>query len=218
MKHLVQPRLARSAWVALAFAFGLSLACGASVAACVGGLPPTNPDRVYAVHDDGTVTDTRTGLMWKRCPEGQNWVDGDCLSTPRLLSWEDAHQRARESDFAGYGDWRLPNIVELHTLVERCTAAPAINRTIFPGVSTGYGVHYLSSTPKATHPGAVWTVDFRTGTLTSDVHRVRRPSRLVRDALPGGLPANTPAASTQAPANGAGSDMTTSSPIRLRGN
>ena len=43
-----------------------------SVADCKSGDPR------YKVHDDGTVADTDSGLMWKRCVEG---VSGnDCSS------------------------------------------------------------------------------------------------------------------------------------------
>ncbi|KOR27965.1 hypothetical protein TI04_12110, partial [Achromatium sp. WMS2] len=33
----------------------------------------------YLIHPDGTVTDTRNGLMWKRCAEGQTWDGKTCV-------------------------------------------------------------------------------------------------------------------------------------------
>ena len=186
----------------LAAAAGLSIAPGTALADCVNGLPPPNPDDVYVDHADGTVTDIRTGLMWKRCAENQHWGDDTCLSTPRSprMNWEDAHRRATESDFAGYHDWRLPNIVELHTLVERCTVAPAINQRIFHQVGghDGRSTEYLSATPLASGRTDVWAVDFETGIVLWNSYRDRRMVRLVRDTIPDYKPA--PATETTATA------------------
>ena len=50
----------------------------------------------YRINGDGTVTDTKTGLMWKRCSEGQS---GDsCSGEATKYKWEDV----TDSDFASY--------------------------------------------------------------------------------------------------------------------
>jgi hypothetical protein len=74
----------------------------------------------YTDNLDGTVTDTTTGAMWKRCSEGQTWTGASCDGEATGYTWEQA--RALTSTFAGYNDWRVPNIRELHTITDLSTA------------------------------------------------------------------------------------------------
>ena len=110
----------------------LLLWAGNAQAFCLDDLPASNPDSVYTDHGNGTVTDTRTGLMWKQCAEG---LSGAHCATGTLtaLTWVNALALAEGTSFAGYSDWRLPNIRELFSLVETCRANPAVNMTRFPG-------------------------------------------------------------------------------------
>lgn len=49
----------------------------------------------YVVSTDGTeVTDTKTGLIWRRCPEGMTWSGTACTGTVTLFTHEGALQRA----------------------------------------------------------------------------------------------------------------------------
>lgn len=43
--------------------------------------------RRYVLHVDGTVTDTRTGLMWMRCCVGQTWDGATCRGEARKMDW-----------------------------------------------------------------------------------------------------------------------------------
>lgn len=61
---------------------------------------------------DGTVTDTRTGLMWPKVGTGAGYNSGTSLSFAGAVAWAEA------LDFAGYTDWRLPNINELKSFQE----------------------------------------------------------------------------------------------------
>lgn len=58
---------------------------------------------------DKTISDSSTGLMWDQgdSGSGMNWVDA--------LLW--VKQRNNRS-YRGYSDWRLPNIKELHSIVD----------------------------------------------------------------------------------------------------
>lgn len=73
------------------------------------------PQDRYFDHEDGTVTDVVTGLMWMRCAIGQSWTGKTCKGKSRELAWENAQTYTIK--FAGYDDWRLPTIGELGTIV-----------------------------------------------------------------------------------------------------
>lgn len=147
-------RLSRILWVG-----GVYLCIGpigvlAQGAACVNNLPATNPDEVYIDHGDGTVTDIRTGLMWRQCSEGLSGA-GCTIGSAEIHTWADALVEAASSEFAGYSDWRVPNVRELLSLMEECRSEPAINIRFFP------------NTPGADAPpvfgSAFWTSSLSTG-------------------------------------------------------
>ncbi|MCP5100634.1 MAG: DUF1566 domain-containing protein [Chloroflexi bacterium] len=74
------------------------------------GLTPS-----YQNNNDGTITDLNTGLMWQQSPDtdGNGTIDAD-----DKLSYDDALAAADASTLAGYGDWRLPTIKELYSLID----------------------------------------------------------------------------------------------------
>ena len=101
---------------------------------------PSTPTEDFLTHPDGTAIHLVTGLMWKRCAEGQTWNSGSCTESgwASMFTWMSALQHAHaESAFAGYDDWRLPNIKELGTIVEISCSAPAINAAVFQVVCFG---------------------------------------------------------------------------------
>lgn len=164
-----------STWLA---ALALLIVIGTGHASeCLNNIPPINPDGAYVVHSNETVTDTRTGLMWKQCEEGLS--GSDCASGSRIThNWADALALAESSSFADYTDWRLPNINELSTLVELCRIDPAINQAIFP--NTGIGSVW-SSSPTGHVTGAARSVYFYYGGHDTSDRRYSRAVRLVRD-------------------------------------
>lgn len=152
---------------------------------CNPRIPSTTPTNRFTRFDNGTVLDKFTGLMWKACSEGQTWnkVAHTCELTPEVFDWFAAIQHAQATNmqggFADYKDWRLPNIKELLTLVERQCRNPAINLEVFPNSESSKFV-FLSSTRGSSY--SYWRVYFQDG---SDV-MFARPSPtgavyLVRD-------------------------------------
>ena len=94
----------------------------------------------YEIHDDGTATDTETGLMWMRCALGQEYLESSCSGSALPLTWGDALEAAHSWEFANYDDWRLPTIKELATLVERRRSADNvinINDSVFMNMPVG---------------------------------------------------------------------------------
>ncbi len=60
----------------------------------------------FVDNNDGTVTDTATGLMWQKKDSG------------RGMDWEAALKYAEDLTLAGHHDWRLPNAKELQSIVD----------------------------------------------------------------------------------------------------
>jgi len=79
---------------------------------------PANQPR-YSLSADGlTVYDQNTGLTWQRSPD----TNGDgSLTMSDKLTWPQAQAQPAKlnaSKFGGFGDWRLPTIKELYSLIE----------------------------------------------------------------------------------------------------
>jgi len=108
----------------------------------------------YIDHGDGTVTDTKTGLMWKKCSEGQ--TGDDCSGEAKIYTWHDAMQKFKQVSFAGYSDWRMPTIEELRTI----DGKPTILNDVFPQTAYNW---YWSSSPYAGSSNGAWYIDFSGG-------------------------------------------------------
>ena len=130
----------------------------------------------------GTVIDTRTGLEWSLCSLGQTWQNKNCLGAPTHFDEYDQALNAAKENSLG-DDYRLPNIKELASIIERSCTSPAIDLTIFG--STLNAIYY-SSTPddvinQHLNPTIdVKVIDFTNGTeFIPDVSKFRYV-RLVR--------------------------------------
>jgi hypothetical protein len=150
----------------------------AQAVTCQNDIPASNPDDVYADHGDGTVTDTRTGLVWKKCSEGQTYDSGGntCSASDDATThpWSEALTLAEAHSFAGHDDWRLPNLKELRSLVEECRSEPSINDDLFPDTPDSA---FWSGSPSADVGSFAWVVHFQSGDAfdasRSGVYRVR---------------------------------------------
>jgi len=156
---------------------------GAQAQTCKSESPASTPDSQLQDNGDGTVTDLKTGLMWKQCAEGLS--GSDCASgTIEGLTWSQALLRAQDVNsgggFAGFTDWRVPNIKELASLVEEQCSSPAINLTRFPNTPS---TNFLSSSSDVSYGSAAWYLYFSSGQIWAIVNKDRPFNlRLVRSA------------------------------------
>lgn len=126
---------------------------------CNPNIPLKTPDNEFIDHGDGTVTHQRTGLMWKRCPEGLYGSDCD-QGVAMRMNWGQALGHAVSYEYAGHTIWRLPNMKELSSIVETACYAPAINLSIFPN---DLGSYVWSSSPDANSSNYAWILGFYYG-------------------------------------------------------
>ena len=123
-------------------------------------IPATTPTSLFTDHGDGTTSDTTTGLMWARCPEGLS--GSSCtVGSAIVYTWGEALSHVKGSALAGYSDWRLPNIKELRSLVEEQCSYPSINLAVFP--STPSAAFFWSASPTLTDMNLSFGVHFIDG-------------------------------------------------------
>ncbi len=147
--------------------FGLLVGSAMAVAqTCTDGIVPEKTAR-FTDQEDGTAYDTQAGLMWMRCPYGMAWDVSQCEGDIERISWADSLSTADQLEFAGYSDWRIPNINELQSLVDWHCYSPAINGTTFPdAVNAAYWSSTMRDSGDVIAPLAV---DFYNGRVMTPV-------------------------------------------------
>lgn len=141
-------------------------------------VPQTTPNSRFTINDDATVLDTHTGLIWKRCSQGQ--TGNDCQGAASTFGWQEALNAGKNESFAGETDWRVPNVKELSSIIEYGCMQPTINLSVFPNTSM---TSYWSGTPDTEPPfffTLSWSVGFDFGTIQNGFRDSEYPVRLVR--------------------------------------
>ena len=140
----------------------------AAAQTCNDTIPASTPESRFVFTED-EVTDTETGLIWRRCSQGQNGKD--CSEgNANFYSWQQALETAGSP-------WRLPNINELESIVEERCGGPSINLIIFPNTVSS---NYWSASPHAANLAWAWSVSFSSGISQGGPMNVNYYVRLVR--------------------------------------
>lgn len=138
---------------------------------------PTERFIINTGFETGTVTDTKTNLMWKTCIEGL--YGPNCQQGyPYKSKWRDSFNIAKQSTFATYTDWRIPSKEELNSLVETACNSPAINQDVFLGNNNLFvwtNKQYITR-----RYYFAWGVDFTSGENYTDFQVANNYVRLVR--------------------------------------
>jgi len=119
----------------------------------------TSPDANFSDNQDGTITDSTTGLVWMKCSLGQTFdaSSNSCTGEGSQMTWQEALNTAHGYQFANLNGWRLPNIKELASITERSCVRPAINETFFPATPSD---DFWTSTPSLNTLDSAWVVAF----------------------------------------------------------
>ncbi|MFI3135304.1 MAG: DUF1566 domain-containing protein [Methylococcaceae bacterium] len=136
---------------------------------------PATPTDEFIDHGNGTVTHKITGLMWKRCAEGQVWNGKTCTGTYATYTYDQALKIT--STFGRHKNWRLPDITELSTIVAQEKSDPMINTTIFPEPPSTW---FWTASVSADYPYGAWNISFFNGDRHYDVKSEHFAVRLVR--------------------------------------
>jgi hypothetical protein len=124
----------------------------------------TWPNPRFTDNNNGTVTDNLTGLIWLKnanCDGGKTWADA--LIYCNAL----ANGTCGLSDGSVAGDWRLPNVKELQSLIDFGNYDSALpSGHPFSGAQSDF---YWSSTTNANYTGIAWLVYLYDGHVHHDI-------------------------------------------------
>ena len=145
------------------------------------------PTPRFTDNKNGTVTDNLTGLIWLKNANCLDTVGGinkgsGVLTWADALTWSNnlAAGRCGLTDVSTAGQWRLPNVREMQSLIHYALYSPALPNTSgwgqwtegdpFTGVQTSY---YWSSTTPRFYTDNAWFVHLDDGNVHSTVRRIR---------------------------------------------
>lgn len=123
---------------------------------------------------DDVVIDRATGLMWPASGLAAGCYNGG------VKHWYNAIDYPNTLNFAGFIDWRIPNINELLSIVDYSRHNSAIYEPPFDNTSSS---SYWTSTTYESSTTRAWTVDFNNGRPTHMVKTDYTKLRCVRGGL-----------------------------------
>lgn len=129
--------------------------------------------------DEQEVTDSKTGLIWRRCPEGMVWKGRTCTGKAAFYNQSEATARAKAVSSPA-AEWRLPILKELSSIVavrEAEEGKAAIDPNAFPG--TPVARYWTAS---SSGPGYFTYVGFSDGGAGESPRSAPGALRLVRSA------------------------------------
>lgn len=128
------------------------------------------PSPRFTDNRDGTITDHLTDLVWLKdanCTDTAGGIarDGGLLNWPSALTWSNnlASGKCGLSDNSVAGDWRLPNINELRSLVDYSRHDPDLPAG--HPFSNVQSIWYWSSTSNPVYTGGAFNVGMSRGSI-----------------------------------------------------
>lgn len=135
----------------------------------------------FTDHEDGTVTDNLTGLMWVKAPHE---LPGNIADPWSSKLWNDALAFCDDLDFAGHTDWRLPNVREIQSLMDYRQGALRLlpDGHPFEGIIGGI---YWTSTSRLADADSKFSISFNDGHVGRSWNTQDREVWPVRDSVSG---------------------------------
>lgn len=143
---------------------------------------PTRPDHRYSVvegSEDNEILDQVSGLIWQRCALGKTWdrTKIQCVGDIRKMSWQVAMEQGSKGQGKSNVGWRLPQYIELLTLVDISCSNPAVNARWFGDKD----IQFLwSASPYGPLADYAWGLKYARGEIIYDSKIEEFQVRLVR--------------------------------------
>ncbi len=114
------------------------------------------------ISENGIATDSATGLVWQDEPYTQveKTAYDKNTNNGKVGNWEYSKEYCENLILGGYGDWRLPNIYELNTLLDNTKSSKPY---VINGIKNIVSEVYWSSTTHASDSSSARNVVFNTG-------------------------------------------------------
>jgi hypothetical protein len=137
---------------------------------CVRGANDMRPIRRFerqSVGGQALVTDYVTGRMWTGClvttSTGGNPACAGSVA-PDGMDWSSALSFCTSLTWGGLDDWRLPNIMELQSIVDSARYSPAVDETVFSMIPP---TRFWTSSTRINVPNNAWYVNLLSGSTGS---------------------------------------------------
>ena len=140
--------------------------------------PNSNDDYILGdISGTASAMHWESGLVWKRCSEGQVFNVDQCTGTARSKTWDTWVAMYLPQSFTGQeswgisaglsqnllesGEWRMAYKNELQGITLNCGDSPKVNRKVF--LNTPLSSYVWSGSPYANGSYGAWGVDFGNG-------------------------------------------------------
>ncbi|SEA90181.1 DUF1566 domain-containing protein [Alkalimonas amylolytica] len=109
----------------------------------------------------GQVHQQSKGLIWQRCLYGQSWNHAEqrCDGAAIRLTWQEALQQSTTLSVPA-AVWRVPDVKEAMSIVERQCVDPAIRLSVFPNTNSE---NIWTSTTVQAMPVEAWAIAMYSG-------------------------------------------------------
>ncbi len=119
------------------------------------------PNPRFKDNRDGTVKDNLTGLIWMKnadCFGRKTWMD----ALVECASLADNGSLCELNDKSSEGEWRLPNVIEMQSLIDYGNVSPALPPG-HPFINVNKKHGYWTSTSYYHNADAAWYVGMNNG-------------------------------------------------------